>query len=863
MKQTQRPEPRFTQSVTVAREARRVLGAILVVVTGCEGRCNDGKIFELEPDIYLSSTEVRIVQGQSGNSTIGVARTGGFNGPVSFRVIESPPGLTVTFSTTTIPTGVNVAEASVRAASTITPTTPGDELRVRIEGSGTDVRDTVAFRVSVIASAVPGFTLEATPPVVGMPNSGSATTVIRATRAGGYTGPITFLVGGKSDGFDVTLQPGPGADATTATIKSFGGHSTILRYSAQIAATAPGIEFNPSANSVEVAVRIVEPLGFDLGFANSRTFSESFRLPRGTRDTATIALNRRGGFGGPVTFTLENVPSQLTVELSPTTTTGNGTFLTVRVADDAQAFDRLSFLIRGRTPSEFGLPDATLEVSVFVDRTPFIGTFTLSAPNVSLLAGQSTTSLLTIGRVDNFNSPIELSVGPSPDLHAGPTVTTTPLVTSGNGLLNIVSTQQTPPGVYGYNVFGRVGGELVRFVPFTVTVVAPPRPTTMSVPKIVNGIPILTPAESVPIGSTVNLNAFVQDQNSQPIVNAPVTWTSSNAFVATVSPSGEVRGLALGTTTIAVQPGDNPTISATVNVTVVPPSTPVADMVLDPLELSVPAGTIVQYQARLLDANGRETSPAPGFRVTYVAATSAIAEVTNGDNTTGRITAKTGGFTQVIAYYGPSGGGTPLYSATANLSVGNTTAGSVAAVRITNDHLLASAGVSFGWTAVALDASGNTLTGVTFRWSSSNASSTSINATTGVSSSNVVGGARLFAAAILPNGNDGPRGVAASTVRPAGAVQGTVNVQSGPGVAPAVGATLRAFSGGTLVGAGVVTSAGATPGRAYIPGLIAGTYTVMVSLPGYATRIFTGVVVTSGSVTPLNGTTPIVLVPNP
>ena len=126
-----------------------------------------------------------------------------------------------------------------------------------------------------------------------------------------------------------------------------------------------------------------------------------------------------------------------------------------------------------------------------------------------------------------------------------------------------------------------------------------------------------------------------------------------------------------------------------------------------------------------------------------------------------------------------------------------------------------------------------------------------------------MGGARLFATAVLPNGNDGPRGVAASTVRPAGAVQGTVNVQSGPGVAPAVGATLRAFSGGTLVGAGVVTSAGATPGRAYIPGLIAGTYTVMVSLPGYATRIFTGVVVTSGSVTPLNGTTPIVLVPNP
>ncbi len=384
--------------------------------------------------------------------------------------------------------------------------------------------------------------------------------------------------------------------------------------------------------------------------------------------------------------------------------------------------------------------------------------------------------------------------------------------------------------------------------------------TIPTVIRVVSASPTITvtpQATTILLGGTAVLSTVVTNGQAPITVN----FLSRDTLVATVTASGVVTGVNNGGTyVVASYTLGSTTVRDSARITV---ATPVADMVLDPLELSVPAGTIVKYQARLLDANGRETSPASGFRVTYVAATSAVAEVTNGDNTTGRITAKTGGFTQVIAYYAPSSGGSPLYSATANLSVGNTTAGSVAAVRITNDHLLASVGVSFGWTAEALDALGNTLTGVTFRWSSSNAGSTSINAATGMSSANVVGGARLFATAVLPNGNDGPRGVTAATVRPAGAVLGTVNVPSNSGNVPAVGATLRAFSGGTLVGAGVVASAGATPGRAYIPGLIAGTYTVMISLPGYATRIFTGVVVTSGNITPLTGTTAIVLVPIP
>ena len=173
--------------------------------------------------------------------------------------------------------------------------------------------------------------------------------------------------------------------------------------------------------------------------------------------------------------------------------------------------------------------------------------------------------------------------------------------------------------------------------------------------------------------------------------------------------------------------------------------------------------------------------------------------------------------------------------------------------------------MTFGFTALALDASGNTIPGVTFRWSS-NSASVFVNSNTGAASAISTGGALIFAVAVLPNGRDGPAGVSAMTVRTAGAVQGTLNIPNGGTNFVALGATIRAYSGpisGAPVGYGVVTAAGATPGRAYIPGLIAGTYTITVSLPGYATQTFANVVVTSQNITALNGGSTIVLVPIP
>jgi hypothetical protein len=166
---------------------------------------------------------------------------------------------------------------------------------------------------------------------------------------------------------------------------------------------------------------------------------------------------------------------------------------------------------------------------------------------------------------------------------------------------------------------------------------------------------------------------------------------------------------------------------------------------------------------------------------------------------------------------------------------------------------------SFVYTATALDVNGSIVNGVNFRWSSDNPSSVSVNQTTGEVTANSPGGANIFAAAILADNSDGPAGVGAVTVDPRGAIMTTVNLQAGPSTIAAGGATLRAYQNGVLIGVGYVGVAASTPGRGYIPGLEPGTYTVTVSFPTYTLRTFENVVVTSNSVTSLNGGATVVL----
>jgi acid phosphatase type 7 len=83
----------------------------------------------------------------------------------------------------------------------------------------------------------------------------------------------------------------------------------------------------------------------------------------------------------------------------------------------------------------------------------------------------------------------------------------------------------------------------------------------------------VTPASAtIQIGQTVQLSATVKDDQGIPI-SRPVTWTSSNAAVATVSSSGLVTGVAQGAATITAT-SDGQTGASGITVNPAPPPPP-------------------------------------------------------------------------------------------------------------------------------------------------------------------------------------------------------------------------------------------------------------------------------------------------
>jgi hypothetical protein len=707
-----------------------------------------------------------------------------------------------------------------------------------------------------------------------------ATTVysVRITRVS-ISGPVTLSAPSATlpSGVSVTFDPatlGPGETESVAAVS--------------ISANAP-VQYGGEPPLTEIPIRATGPEGLvanttlkarlvpsSLAGITLNITPASIEMQIDETREALITVARQGNYSGPVTlaFVSEQViTAGVRATLTPVVDVPD-TWRISYVVDDPikiavfwnlAGIAELSFPVIATAP---GVSSVTLPVRVSVVR-PLFRPQVVSG-EVTLEAGKQATVPVAVGR-SRVQGPIVFTV-PRPE--PGITLTFAPSTVLDDATqLTVRVDASVEPKRYVIDVLGTPTAESGA-APTTwqvFVVVTPPTP----VPAYSLDVPNLTVPQGGTGSSTINVTrsggftgpvgvSFAQASGAalpagmSVTVSPPqVTGNSATLQVATTSatPVGPYILRATGSATVPTQ------ASAPFAVTVTTPANPVAGMVLDPADISVPAGVTVQYRARLVDAAGNETSAASGFEVVYSVQTSEIAELTSGDNKSGRITTKVGGTTGIIARYQPIGGGaSTIPAASGFLRVGNATAGAVAAVRITNDHLLASVGVSFGFTAIALDVSGNEVPGVTFRWSS-NSASVLMNSSTGVASAISTGGSLIFAVAVLPNGRDGPAGVSAMTVRSAGAVQGTINVPSGI----AVGATIRAYTGaitGAPVGYGVVTAAGASPGRAYIPGLIAGTYTITVSLPGYATQTFTNVVVTSQTIIALNGGSPIVLVPS-
>ena len=106
--------------------------------------------------------------------------------------------------------------------------------------------------------------------------------------------------------------------------------------------------------------------------------------------------------------------------------------------------------------------------------------------------------------------------------------------------------------------------------------------------------------DSISLDDTTSYTATPLDSVGAPLIGRPVTWTSSAPATASVSSSGEVVALAVGSTDISAASGG---ASATHALTVWPQ--PVATVTVDPASVTVPQFQKVSFTAITRDKRGK------------------------------------------------------------------------------------------------------------------------------------------------------------------------------------------------------------------------------------------------------------------
>jgi trimeric autotransporter adhesin len=222
----------------------------------------------------------------------------------------------------------------------------------------------------------------------------------------------------------------------------------------------------------------------------------------------------------------------------------------------------------------------------------------------------------------------------------------------------------------------------------------------------VGSVTITPTPDTVTLGGTIQLTATVKDTAGNTLTGRTVTWTSLNTGVATVSQTGLVTSVGVGTAAIsAVSGGVTGLAEVTVN------QVPVGSVTITPAQDTVGVGAQRQLSVSVLNANGQPiTNPA----VNWSSTNSGIAIVSS----TGLVQGVAPGTAQIIAASG----------AKADTNITLVIPATVGAVSVSITSATIAVNQTTMVTATSKDPNGNVLPGRTVTWSTGAANTATVSA---------------------------------------------------------------------------------------------------------------------------------------
>jgi uncharacterized protein YjdB len=228
------------------------------------------------------------------------------------------------------------------------------------------------------------------------------------------------------------------------------------------------------------------------------------------------------------------------------------------------------------------------------------------------------------------------------------------------------------------------------------------------------------------VGQTLQLSATPRDAGGTVLTGRTVTWTTGDAAVASVSSSGVVTAVSPGNTQVtATIDGVPGSVSTTVT------AVPVANVVVSPNTATVVVGQNVTLSATALDANG---NPLAGRVITWTTSNAGRATVSNTGVVTG---VSTGNVTITASTGGKSGSAAVTVNAPPPV---------LTTIDVSPSAFSLDVGQTRALSATARDQFGQTMSGVTFTWSSNNGAVATVSSS-GVATGVAAGNATISASA--------------------------------------------------------------------------------------------------------------------
>jgi uncharacterized protein YjdB len=351
--------------------------------------------------------------------------------------------------------------------------------------------------------------------------------------------------------------------------------------------------------------------------------------------------------------------------------------------------------------------------------------------------GKSGTTTVTVTQVPVASvtlSPSSVSIRTSKTA----TLTATVKDSLGNVVTNRPINWSSSNGAIATVNAGVVTGVAVGTATITATSEGKSGTATVNVTAIPVASVVVSPAtKSMLATQTFTLGVTVTDSAGNVVTNRVVTWVSNNPVAATVSAGGVVTAAAPGTATITAT-SEGKSGSSTITVTQVP----VGIVVVQPASANIGPGTTAQLTAITEDSAGGVLSGRP---VSWGSSNPAVATVSS----SGLVTAVAVGTATITA---SSEGKSGASAITVQVPVASVTvAPPTATILVTQTK---------AFTATTKDAQGNTITGRTVTWSSSNPAAATVNANTGVATAVALGTATITAT------SEGKSGTATLSVTP-------------------------------------------------------------------------------------------------